>query len=53
MLASRPLYEELPADSTIAIPSAGTPCTGTLKPTFAIVFETAPRIELAGEAESA
>src|ERR1700733_12980698 len=52
-LASRPLYEELPADSTIAMPSAGTPWTGTRRPTFETVFEMVPRIGLAGEAESA
>jgi hypothetical protein len=53
ILASKPLYEEEPSDSTTSSTSGSTPSTGTRWPMFASVFEVAPRIGFAGEAESA
>ena len=52
-LISRPLYQDVPSDSTNARELGATPCTGVLNPMFARVFEVAPRIGFEGEADNA
>src|SRR5271167_3487814 len=52
-LASRPLYQESPADSVSCNPVDGMPRIGTRRGIFASVFVVCPRIGLLGEASNA